>query len=97
MKVFAHVPVEKVWHPSGGMTYRSEVMEVEVESLHRSPTSLRYKTGRYYYFIKVKDPSRYSQMTDAMMFHGTINLNRKLNPKWKPPVFPDGQNSIVFE
>lgn len=35
MKVFAHVPVEKVRHPSGGMTYRSEVMEVEVESLHR--------------------------------------------------------------
>jgi hypothetical protein len=92
MQILAKIPTGKR-HGQGWYQETTDLMEVNVISV------MRYRCDRnrerYYYEAKIKAPA--CILSDAVgMENGTyrVNVNRKLNPKWKPPVFPDGVNRV---
>lgn len=95
MRVWASVEVEVV-EKYGGYTFRKEVLEVEILQVGRwAADKLR---TRFYYFADVVPPKEVHPeagrlgVTTAGLYR--VNIDRKLNPRWKPPVFPPGCDSI---
>ena len=97
MKIIAYIPVEKVVSPGGTtFSFRRELLEVEVVRI------LRYRCdrtrARYYYQADVLIPGKMCQ--EALSAHEVtqgmtrVNVLRDKNPKWKPPVFPEGKNNV---
>ncbi|SAL01562.1 hypothetical protein AWB80_08154 [Caballeronia pedi] len=98
MKIIAYIPVERIQLTACTYTYRSELMELEVVRVvrHRADRTRE----RFYYHADVKRPAR---MHHTAMSYGRddtvvrVNIFRKENPKWKPPVFPEGVNCIEIQ
>lgn len=94
----AHIPVEKVWRTAHTYTYRQEEMMCEVVRILRRPCgSQGAARSRYYYEAIIKlpvaIPSDYPRLTqEEGLFR--VNVIRAANPKWKPPVFPNGQDVV---
>lgn len=100
MKLFVHIPTEKV-AIGAGHTFTSKLVEAEVVRIVRSPA--RHDkgchpwrvTGWYYSADIAKRPD-----VSPEAYHGThdglyrAHINRALNPKWKPPAFPEGKNWV---
>jgi hypothetical protein len=97
MLIFARIPVEKIEHP-GWYTFREEVLEVEVVLVLRSRADST--RDRFYYQAHVIPPP--GICPKAINYLGPesvypVNIVRKLNPKWKPPVFPEGVNKVEIQ
>ena len=95
MKILAGIEVERLQLSASTFTFRCEVMEVEVVRVMRTRAD-SYR-NRYYYQADVKRPAcmhpdarRYGHAESVVR----VNIERKANPKWKPPVFPEGVNWI---
>lgn len=96
MKIRAAIPAQRLDVP-GGVTYRTEVMECDVAVLHRVRTDCH--RHRYYYVADVLRPPRCSATYQC--FTGAsdtvrVQLVRKLNPTWEPPVFANGSDVLVL-
>lgn len=95
VKILASIEVERVQLTASTYTFRAEVMEVEVvRVMRRRADSYR---NRYYYEADAKRPAR--MHPDARSYGRDesvvrVNIVRKANPKWKPPVFPEGRNVL---
>lgn len=91
MMIFAQIPTGKRIG-DGWYQELTDLMEVHVIEI------MRHRIGsldRYYYQAKIKAPSVI--LSDAIgLEDGTyrVNVNRKLNPRWKPPIFPAGVNRV---
>lgn len=95
MKILASIEVERIQRSASTYTFRAEVMEVEVVRVMRTRAD-SYR-NRYYYQADIKRPARMHPDAQYYLRDGVVRVNiaRKANPKWKPPVFPKGIN--VFE
>lgn len=95
VKILASIAVERIQLSASTYTFRSEVMEVEVVRVLRTRAD-SYR-NRFYYSADVKRPARMHPDDQYYQKDGTVRVNivRRANPKWKPPVFPEGSN--VFE
>lgn len=94
MKILASIAVERIQRSANTYTFRAEVMEVEVvRVMRRRADSYR---NRYYYEADIKRPARMHPDAQYYLKDGIVRVNivRKANPKWKPPVFPEGVNVI---
>jgi predicted P-loop ATPase/GTPase len=95
VKILASIEVERIQRSASTYTFRAEVMEVEViRVMRRRADSYR---NRYYYEADVKRPAR--MHPDARSYGRDesvvrVNIVRKANPTWKPPVFPEGRNVL---
>lgn len=95
MKILASIEVERIQLSASTFTFRCEVMEVEVVRVIRSRAD-SYR-DRFYYSADVKRPA--CMHPDARSYARNdnevrVNIVRRANPKWKPPVFPVGVNCI---
>lgn len=95
MKILASIEVELIHLSASTFTFRCEVMEVEVVRVMRQRAD-SYR-NRYYYSADVKRPAcmhpdarSYGRDESVMR----VNIVRRANPTWKPPVFPAGVNCI---
>jgi predicted P-loop ATPase/GTPase len=95
VKILASIEVERIHLTASTYTFRAETMEVEVIRVMRTRAD-SYR-NRYYYSADVKRPTR---MHPEARRYGRdesvvrVNIVRKANPKWKPPVFPEGRNVL---
>ena len=90
--IFAQIPTGKRLG-QGWYQETMDLMEVYVISVMRFRCDRNRE--RYYYEAKIKAPSVI--LFDAVgLENGTyrVNVNRILNPKWKPPVFPEGVDRV---
>lgn len=95
MKIKARIPVEKVQIAGGWGTFRHEVHEVQVVRLVRYPVR-----NRWHYLADVARPTAMHAEAICVGAGGTYRVNvyrcgkQGLNPKWVPPVFPDGVHEL---
>lgn len=100
MKILAYIPVEKVRLSECTFTYRVELREVDVTRIVRWAGENNRRLGRFHYQADIK---RHPDMCAEAICSGPygafrVNVQRKgLNPKWKPPVFPAGCDSVEIE
>lgn len=100
MKLFVSIPVEKVI-VSAGYTFRGAKVEAEAVRILRSPSGRDRLTGKprgWHYSADVSHPDLAPEAVrlgpdDTYR----ASISRKLNPKWKPPVFPEGKNWVAVE
>lgn len=96
MKIKAHITVEKI-DLGYATTFRSEVHEVEVVRVYRSPVSLRHNLNRWYYQADIKDHPALHPEAIRVGANGAYRVNvmrRGLNGAWVPPEFPAGKNWV---
>lgn len=98
MKIIASIEVERIQLSASTFTFRMESMEVDVVRVMRQRAD-SYR-NRFYYQADVKRPERMhpdaqSYARDASVVR--VNIVRKTNPKWKPPVFPEGCNVLEVQ
>ncbi|SIQ95979.1 hypothetical protein SAMN05421829_108149 [Aromatoleum tolulyticum] len=96
MKIMASVPVRKV-QLVGASTFECEWIECEVVGLARWRAD-RHRP-RYYYQAFVLKPVELhpeapngAAYIDAALFQ--VNVCRRKNSRWKPPVFPAGKGHV---
>lgn len=97
--ILASIPVLKVQLSECSYTFRSEVMEVEVVGYMRRECGLHDPRERYYYEAIIKRPARMAKEYDFSLLLPAkdtmrVNVVRKLNKGWKPPLFPKGIHVI---
>lgn len=94
MKILASIEVERIQLSASTYTFRTEVMEVEVVRVMRTRAD-SYR-NRYYYSADVRRPARMHPDAQYYLKDGIVRVNivRRTNPKWKPPLFPTGVNCI---
>lgn len=102
MKLAVHIPVEKIEVYAGAFSYRHELVEVEPLRIIRSPwrhdkSCYPWRVTAWSYSADVLHP-RLSP--DAILLHHIdrayrAHVIRALNPRWKPPAFPDGKNWVT--
>lgn len=95
MKILASIEVERIQLTASTFTFLCETMEVDVVRVMRIQADSYRK--RYYYSADVKRPARMHPDAKSYARHGSevrVNIVRKANPKWKPPVFPEGRNVL---
>jgi hypothetical protein len=94
MKILASIPIEKVQVSANSYTYLQEIHEVEVTRLMRWPAAKNAMLNRWHYVAVIKPhPSMAPEACNDG--YNTVNvIRRRLNPNWKPPVFPEGVNTV---
>jgi hypothetical protein len=94
VKILASIEVERIQLSASTFTFRCEVMEVEVVRVMRTRAD-SYR-NRYYYSADIKRPARMHPDAQYYLKDGIVRVNivRKANPAWKPPVFPEGRNVL---
>lgn len=95
MNIKAFIPLERVQTSETSYTYREEVMDVEAVAIVRYSACLNNpELNRWHYMAYVKRPECVPDCYKDGVHDDLIRVNviRKLNPKWKPPVFPEGEN-----
>ena len=63
---------------------KSKFVEVKPLKIFRRPASYRWRNGRYFYGVTFKAPSDAAFPDKGVLFS---NINRKMNPKFKPKDF----------
>lgn len=97
MKILATIPVEKIQRSPCTYSFRYEVREVEVIRVMRWAGPNNRRLNRFHYFVDIK---RHPDLHPEAIFTGLdgayrVNVVRRgMNPKWKPPVFPDGKDLV---
>lgn len=86
MKIFAHIPVERVPSSPGTFRYRYELLELEIVRVLRCRCD-RHRE-RYTYqadvrrTLRIKDEAvSWSSLPGCIR----VNIDRRLNPTWKRP------------
>lgn len=97
MKILASVVVDWVSLGSNLYTYRSEIHEVEVIRIIRHPATRYPILNRWRYDADIAYHPKLFKFEHIIKINGAyqVMVNREINPRWKPPVFPAGSN--VFE
>ncbi len=97
--ILASIAVEKVPVSAGSYTFRSEIMEVEVVRYLRHRCGSRGEARkRFYYSAVIKAPEKLAPGYAAFGLDKgqmTVNVVRKLNPKWKRPQFGEAMSVEV--
>lgn len=94
MKILASVPVEKIRLSPATYTFRHEVREVDVVRVMRHPATSNRLLRRFYYEADVKPHPDMHPEAICIGLNGLYRTNivrATLNPKWKPPEFPEGK------
>lgn len=94
MKITAGIPTKKV-QGDGWYTFEREMMTVDVVRIFREKCDRTRE--RYYYTAEIRPPRElHPDAARIVVFDGLmrVNVNRKLNPKWKPPVFEEGRFAV---
>lgn len=104
MKLIAYIPVEKLQLSDGAYTFTSKRVQVEVLRVIRSPARhdkdvYPWRVTGWYYSVDIAEhpeliPDAYRRGPEGMY---RAHVNRALNRKWKPPVFPEGKNWVDVE
>jgi len=97
MKLVLNVPVEKVILAGGGYTFKFEPREVDVLAVSRSRTGRSHNAHHYYAHHNHPDlhPEYPRIGADGKM--DNVWIRRADHPKWKPPVFKDGELIVWIE
>ena len=98
MKIKANIPVEKLIHNEGYYNYRYELIDVDIIKVLRRPVSLSYNLNRYYYEAMIIPPKELhcdfnKHLSNDNLY--TVNIVRRKNIKWKPPIFEKGVNIYI--
>ena len=102
MKIIASIPVEKT-SGNGCFSFRHEQHEVEVVRVIRHPATRNPDLNRWHYQADIKDHPALCKEAIRIgpNFEYRVNIHRRsdnprygLNPKWKPPEFPNGGNWV---
>lgn len=100
MKLLGHIAVEKVAR-GVGFSFETKLVEIEPvlivrSSARRDKSKPGWPVVAWYYGAYIDGHPELSP--DAIRtgsenrYH--VHINRALNPKWKPPVFPEGRDWI---
>jgi len=98
VKIKAHICVERIELGGGLHTYRTEVHEVNVVRVIRSPATRSRTLNRWYYQADIAEHPSMSPHAIRTGHSGAYRVNvqrRGLNDRWQPPTFREGCN--VFE
>lgn len=95
MKLIASIPVEAVKSP-GRLSFRHENLEVEAVRILRHPATRFPHLNRWHYEADVDHHPRICAEAIRTGVGGAyrVRVDRRLNPKWKPPIFFPGSNSM---
>lgn len=92
MKIIARIPTEKI-QGTGWHTFTCQSFEVDViRVLRLKACSTELK--RYHYQADIVPPPEFHKDYPTYP-RSRVTIDRKINKKWKPPIFEDGSN--VFE
>lgn len=96
MKIMAYIPVQEI-RSHGCTTYRHEMHEVDVVRIVRYQATRYPELNRWRYLADIADHPSLCASAIRTGFSGSyrVNVVRRQNPRWKPPLFNAGRN--VFE
>ena len=98
MLINASIPVEMIKGPFT-TSFRHELQEVEVLRVVRCPATRYPNLNRWHYEADIADHPKMCAGAIRIGMGGAfrVRIDRWLNPRWKPPVFPDGANSVEIK
>lgn len=96
MRIVASIPVRKVRLSPVSYTFEHEWVECRVVTLIRVRAD-RFRERYYYQAIIIKPAEVHPEAVNLAADvdrHFRVVVCRRRNPKWKPPVFPNGKHVL---
>lgn len=94
----ALIPVRAVRGP-GWTTFDYEEIEVQALRIVRYPATRYPHLNRWHYQADIADHPKLCREAIRIGADGAyrVRVDRRLNPRWKPPMFPAGTNVILAD